>query len=169
MLRQLTAIEMKWVLDEEVGKKELEAPCPKCGLKLTLKTSKYGLFYGCRGWPNCDVLVGCHPGTSEPLGIPADTETRQARIRAHDVFDRLWKGKAAFMSRVEAYRWLAGALRCDSVDAHIGCLSESECELVGEMAEAKINELQIKRDEKARLFAEELRNRPKFKKKKRRK
>ncbi|MBN2302088.1 MAG: topoisomerase DNA-binding C4 zinc finger domain-containing protein, partial [Lentisphaerae bacterium] len=108
--RELSYIEKQWIMDEQVGKKELDRPCPECGLKLVLKWSRFGFFYGCRGWPKCDILVGCHPGTTEPLGYPVNTETRQARIRAHDVFDKLWQGKAAFMTRHEAYQWLAEML-----------------------------------------------------------
>lgn len=27
--------------------------CPRCGGKLVLKTGKYGMFYGCKNFPNC--------------------------------------------------------------------------------------------------------------------
>lgn len=41
--------------------------------------------------PSCpDSYVGCHPGTTEALGTPANAETRRARGLAHQHFDRIW-------------------------------------------------------------------------------
>ena len=39
-----------------------------------------------------DTYVGCHPGTEEPLGFPADAALREARILLHHRrIDPLWK------------------------------------------------------------------------------
>ncbi|MFC6790631.1 zinc-finger-containing protein [Methylobacterium komagatae] len=39
-----------------------------------------------------DTYVGCHPGTEEPLGFPADGALREARILLHHRrIDPLWK------------------------------------------------------------------------------
>lgn len=64
--------------------------------------------------------MGCHPGTDTPLGHMADKATRQARKRAHDVFDALWKpmGSEASRYRAAAYAWLADELGED--DPHMG-------------------------------------------------
>jgi len=138
-IKKLDSTEYQWAVREEVGRKELAQPCPNCGRKLVLRHSKYGFFYGCRGWPECDVLIGCHGNTTEPLGIPAEAATRQARIRAHSVFDLLWKDK--WMTRTEAYAWLAQALDCPVEQAHIGHLNRLDCERVTEMVSAKLVEL----------------------------
>lgn len=39
-----------------------------------------------------DTYVGCHPGTEDPLGFPADARLREARILLHlRSIDPLWK------------------------------------------------------------------------------
>ena len=39
-----------------------------------------------------DTYVGCHPGTEDPLGFPADAALREARILLHHrKIDPLWK------------------------------------------------------------------------------
>ncbi|MBZ9569584.1 topoisomerase DNA-binding C4 zinc finger domain-containing protein [Patescibacteria group bacterium] len=41
---------------EEIYKKikETEKACPKCGASLVIKEGKFGKFYGCSNFPNCD-------------------------------------------------------------------------------------------------------------------
>lgn len=104
----------------------LEEPCPRCGGELVLKDGKYGLFYGCSNYPHCDVAHGAHQHNGQPLGKPADRETREARIRAHEYFDVLWE--TGVLSRKRAYTWLARAMGRKSV--HIGSLTKEECEQV---------------------------------------
>lgn len=42
-----------------------------------------------------DTYVGCHPGTEDPLGFPADAALREARtILHHRRLDPLWKNAA---------------------------------------------------------------------------
>lgn len=48
-------------------------------------------FYQCRACP--DAYVGCHPGTTDPLGRLADKKLRLAKSHAHAVFDPLWERK----------------------------------------------------------------------------
>lgn len=73
----------------------------------------------------CGSYVGCH-ATGEPLGFPANAETRAARSAAHAAFDPLWKaqegfGKPAFESRSAAYKWLAQAMGVpEGEEVHIG-------------------------------------------------
>jgi ssDNA-binding Zn-finger/Zn-ribbon topoisomerase 1 len=104
-----------------------------CGADARLRRSKYGPFWSCSLWPECDGTVGCHPGTTTPLGTLADKATRQARIKAHDAFDALWQplGKSY---RATAYRMLAEELEVD--EAHMGEMSREDCERVVEWAEA---------------------------------
>jgi hypothetical protein len=60
------------------------------------------------------------------LGIPATKEVKEARIRAHDCFDTMWK--TGNMSRHEAYRWMRTALVMTKEEAHIGNFDIKNCE-----------------------------------------
>lgn len=102
--------------------------CPACGDNMVLKSGKMGRFYGCASWPECDMTHGAHQDTGEPLGVPADKETRAARIRAHDAFDALWRGPHRRMSRRAAYSWMAQVMGLSSADAHIGRFTIRQCE-----------------------------------------
>lgn len=117
--------------------RDQEAPiCPDHQVPMALRNSRFGQFYGCPRWPACEIKIGCHPGTTKPLGIPVDGETRQARIRAHDAFDVLWRGDSARMTRKEAYRWLADELEIDPSDCHIGRFGSETCDRVVDLVEA---------------------------------
>lgn len=105
--------------------------CPDCGNLLVLKDGKYGIFYGCVKWSEtgCKGSHNCHKGTAEPLGVPADAETRLARKRAHDVFDTLWRDKGlGRMSRKQAYEWLETKLGVFEGEYHIAQLDKAGCE-----------------------------------------
>lgn len=105
---------------------EHEVECPLCRSPMRLKTSRFGLFYGCSRWPQCDATHGAHP-SGEPLGIPADAETKRWRIRAHEEFDKLWKGEGAPLTRSAAYRWMIVNLALSAEEAHIGRFSVVQC------------------------------------------
>jgi len=82
-------------------------------------------FYLCAP---CDAYVGCHEGTTNPLGRLADLALRRAKNRAHAAFDPLWRnGK---MKRQSAYKWLAQQLGIDAKDCHIGMFDVEICEKV---------------------------------------
>jgi ssDNA-binding Zn-finger/Zn-ribbon topoisomerase 1 len=106
--------------------------CPECGAMMILRetrkfTHKDGSprkFYGCSRWPNCKGIHGAHPN-GEPLGIPADKETKQWRMKAHDAFDGLWK--KGNMTRNEAYDYLAGRMALSADDCHIGRFDKNQC------------------------------------------
>jgi ssDNA-binding Zn-finger/Zn-ribbon topoisomerase 1 len=119
--------------------------CPDCGGTMRLKSSRFGPFYGCSNWPACDCTHGAHPN-GEPLGIPADKETRQARTAAHAVFDPLWqnwqeaysgapepgrkKAKDNNLKRAARYRayvWLASTLDLPFSECHIGLFDKATC------------------------------------------
>jgi hypothetical protein len=82
-------------------------------------------FWRCE---QCDAYVGCHPGTNEPLGSPANAKTRQARKAAHAAFDVLWR--SGRMKRKEAYRWLCDKLGIEKNDCHIGMFNAAMCDHV---------------------------------------
>jgi len=38
-----------------------------CGAVAILRDGKWGKWYSCPRYPDCDGAVGCHPGTTKPL------------------------------------------------------------------------------------------------------
>lgn len=92
-------------------------------------------FYRCH---SCDAYVGCHPGTTKPLGRLANASLRQAKQRAHKSFDPLWK--TGRMKRGQAYAWLAQQLGIPKQDCHIGMFDEDTCERVVRIVAAKEEE-----------------------------
>jgi ssDNA-binding Zn-finger/Zn-ribbon topoisomerase 1 len=104
---------------------------------MVLRESRYGLMYGCSQYPQCRGTHGAH-ADGAPLGRPADGETKKLRIRAHELFDQLWKpglhpGIASLVNRFEndrqtAYRWLQQSMNLTRDQAHIGNFDKAECE-----------------------------------------
>lgn len=84
--------------------------------------------YVCKQYPKCDTYVRTHPGTTIPVGTPANRELRLLRNEAHKHFDRLYL--SGMMSKQDAYRWLANQLQAPMSQAHIGYLSEYYCKQV---------------------------------------
>lgn len=83
----------------------------------------------------CGAWVGCHRRNKrlqlngdEPKGRLANAELRKIRMRAHDVFDSLWRSGG--MERTAAYEWLAGALGISVANCHIGMLDVGGCKAV---------------------------------------
>lgn len=116
------------------GSKARIVSCDRCGERAELVDGEvlYGnpchrdkFFYRCAP---CGVYVGCHPGTTAPLGTLADAETRRARNRAHAVFDRLWK--SGQMRRREAYRLMQKIMNLPEREAHIAKFTAAQCELL---------------------------------------
>lgn len=106
--------------------------CPECGSRMTLRNSRFGLFYGCSNYPECDATHGAHPD-GRPLGTPADEDTKQARIAAHAAFDTIWQNSTVKGARKRAYRWLAEQLGLSADDCHIGMFDQATCERVVEV------------------------------------
>ena len=104
----------------------LSHPCPECGSTMVLRESRFGLFYGCQRYPSCEATHGARPNGC-PLGIPADKPTKKERVLAHALFDQLWRGPQAPMSRLEAYCWMQKMMEMSSDDAHIGRFMTEDC------------------------------------------
>lgn len=85
-------------------------------------------YYMCE----CGAYVGCHKGTTNPLGNPAGALTRVARSRAHGIFDCIWQWQ--LMTRKEAYIWLSGKMGLP--DVHIGELTQDQAFQVVQIATA---------------------------------
>ena len=119
--------------------------CPYCGSTAILKDASYvyghhssgGKVYVCSHYPACDSYVGVHQGTSLPKGslanrtlrrkgTLANRTLRKKRIRAHQVFDQIWKQE--IFSKPEAYRWLADKFCLETRQAHIGKFSDYMCD-----------------------------------------
>lgn len=82
-------------------------------------------FYYCKC---CGAYVGCHKGTTKPLGILANKQLRASKSKAHACFDPLWR--SGEMTRKEAYTWLSEQLNINKDDCHIGMFNEEQCEAV---------------------------------------
>ena len=95
---------------------------PTCygGSEMALRDSRHGRFWGCRNYPTCDGIIGCHSDGS-PLGTPADKGTRQMRQLAHEAFDNWWPTMK--MTRGEAYEWLEE----NGPKGHIAEMDFEEC------------------------------------------
>lgn len=104
------------------------AQAPKCGecqSPMILRESRYGKFWGCSQYPECKGTHGAHQADGRPLGIPADKETKEARIKAHAAFDELWKGRQ--MTRTAAYQWMGEAMALEPANRHIGRFTKEQC------------------------------------------
>ena len=104
--------------------------CPYCKNKAVLIDSRviygksYGLIWLC--YP-CKAWVGTHKNspTHKPLGSLAKEDLRILRMKAHEVFDSLWRKWG--ISRREAYAYLQNLMDMTPEQAHIGRFNEYEC------------------------------------------
>jgi len=105
--------------------------CPYCGSNARLKDSSviygksYGMVYVCKNYPKCNAYVGCHKGTSKPLGRLSDEKLRKMKKNLHGHFDVLWK--KGYMSRTEAYQLLSDLMGLPPRKTHIGMFDEDQC------------------------------------------
>lgn len=119
--------------------------CPYCDGRSVLASSAevyggrdYGPIYLCRP---CDAYVGCHPGTTKPLGRLANAELRQWKQRAHAAFDPLWKRgskQQRFKRRRDAYAWLANNMGLSGDACHIGMFNVTQCKQVVDLCKVAL-------------------------------
>jgi len=88
----------------------------------------------------CSAWVGCHDGTTTPLGRLAKPNLRRAKMRAHAAFDPLWRKKfgwteTRFPDRRSAYKWLSEQLGITSAECHIGMFDVDMCMRVVEVCQ----------------------------------
>ena len=109
--------------------KVLDLKCPECGGQMLLRTirDKSRRFYSCSKFPQCRGSHGYHPDGT-PLGVPADQETKNLRIQAHEAFDRQWELRK--MTRAQAYTWLSVELGIERVKCHIASFDKMMCNRV---------------------------------------
>lgn len=112
--------------------------CRYCGgvIRLVPASSVYGAsvyrlglekesIYQCQ---NCNARVGCHKGTTKPLGNVANEALRLKRIETHQVFDAFWKSR--HMTRSNAYKWLSRQMHIPAKATHIGGFEMDQCQQV---------------------------------------
>lgn len=123
--------------------------CPHCNIQARLTHSTevygprhdYGHMYMC---DHCGAYVGCHKGTTKPLGTPANKELRMWRMRAHSAFDTVWKHRylrvkqtnpkyKKGMARGGRYKALAKLMGINGDDCHIGMFDIIQCKHVIEI------------------------------------
>ena len=92
-------------------------------------------IYQCQ---NCNARVGCHKGTTRPLGDVANETLRLKRMETHQVFDAFWK--SMHMTRTQAYKWLSQQMRLPKKNAHIGGFEMDQCQQVINMCAGNENE-----------------------------
>jgi hypothetical protein len=117
--------------------------CPQCHRRAPLvdstvayKGSDYGrLVYYCE---DCDTSVGCHAGTTKPLGTMANAELRRLRVAVHNLFDpickmvyesRRLKDPKCSKSKVrkDCYARLAERMGIPAEMCHIGNFGDDQC------------------------------------------
>lgn len=126
----------------------MKAPtiCPYCGGKVILTDSfvlygeknkdniydthknncrKSDKIYFCT---NCNASVGCHKGTSKPLGTLANFVLRAERRETHRIFDKWWQSNG--MTRSQGYTELAKRMNLPKYKTHIGQFDMAQCEQV---------------------------------------
>ncbi len=101
------------------------------------REGQFGEFYGCSNYPRCKHTAAV--GENGELVEKEPEYVREARQRAHKMFDRLWKPKnrhhrkhngPLFPSRGAAYAWLARMMGLEFKQAHIKQFDEQQCEKV---------------------------------------
>lgn len=110
------------------GRRE-DLKCGECGAPMDLRESKKyqkAPFYGCQRFPECRGTHGARPDGS-PLGIPANKATKRARMRAHAIFDEVWK-KRLTKHRGGAYAWMRQVMNLSAEKAHIAMFNAEQCE-----------------------------------------
>lgn len=128
------------------------APICPCGSKTRLTTGRE-IYHGrddladspiwvCMA-PQCDGRVGCHPGTTRPLGVPAAAPLRRARRILHDQkLDPLWQtapgdDKAKHRARGHLYAFLAVELGINGKKMHTAELDLDGCRRAWRVLEGK--------------------------------
>lgn len=106
--------------------------CPYCASRTELVNGqviyphrpdlKHKSFYIC--YP-CSAWVGCHPGTTTPLGRLADRDLRMAKQRVHALLDPLWKSKQ--IKRSSCYARLADHMGIPVQECHVGMFDLDRC------------------------------------------
>ena len=86
-------------------------------------------FYICRP---CDAYVGCHKGTTNPLGTPANAKLRRLRIAVHNLLDPMWQQvqdkRERKRARGDVYFRLAEEMQLSMNNCHVSLFNEKQCQ-----------------------------------------
>ena len=126
---------------------EIPKICRYCGgvIRLVSADTVYGeaterlgmegeKLYQCQ---NCNARVGCHKGTTRPLGNVANEMLRLKRVETHQIFDTYWRRRE--MSRTQAYRALAAKLHLPESRTHIGGFEMDQCQKVIDLCRTELS------------------------------
>ncbi len=109
--------------------------CPYCGAEAKLRpasvvykenTLSGGYLYICDRYPKCDSYVRAHDVSKLPMGTLANGNLRSKRIKAHQVFSKMWQ--SGIMTKRQAYLWMQGKFGLNEDQAHIGKFGEYMCD-----------------------------------------
>jgi len=114
-----------------------------CKNLMSLQTGQYGWYYRCIF---CNDTHSCDQKTQEPLGYPAPKKVRQARTRAHEVFDNAWKHIK--ISRGEAYYRLSQQLKLTKDECHIAKFDSLMCQKVMSISDKWVKSFDAKKKRK---------------------
>ncbi|MEM8791070.1 MAG: zinc-finger-containing protein [Pseudomonadota bacterium] len=82
-------------------------------------------FWLCRP---CEAHCGCHGNTTNALGYPANYQTRQARMKLHNMrLDPLWKGKKGRFKRNEVYAYMSDRMGIPRSETHTAMWTIEQC------------------------------------------
>ena len=103
--------------------------CNLCGGRVVFTTNDkiYGKIYGdgkCYLCTQCRAYVGVHKGTKTALGILANDEMKEWKIKCHDLFDSFWKDGSN--NRNYLYKKLATQMNIERNHCHFGHFNLAE-------------------------------------------
>ncbi len=78
----------------------------------------------------CNATVGCHPGGTNALGFAANKQTRDARMKLHNLrLDPIWKNAESGKKQVRScvYRYLSHMMGLPPEDTHTGMFTIEQC------------------------------------------
>jgi ssDNA-binding Zn-finger/Zn-ribbon topoisomerase 1 len=99
---------------------ESKMKCPDCGSNMEKRYGKFGKFWACVNYPECDCCI-----STKLNRTPANKELRQLRKQAHEAFDIIWR--SGMMGRSEAYVWLGNKMGLPRHETHIGLFDKRKC------------------------------------------
>ena len=131
--------------------------CHICGGRVEFVSNDvvYGRCFGsgkCYLCTSCGAYVGTHVSTPwRALGTLADGTIRAKRVKCHELFDTLWKGKSnSSFKRDVAYSELARRLGIAEQDCHFGYFDSCTLDKAYVIVEDMIKDTRWRRETKWR-------------------
>lgn len=114
----LERAERCWPVEAPGEIKDLHCVEPNCSGILRLRWSHQieRFWYSCSEWPKCQGSLPADRDGS-PRGEPRTRELQEWRVKAHEVFDVLWKDRHC--NRSTAYAWFRRVMVLPPDEAHI--------------------------------------------------